>query len=65
MIEGFDAVAWMRQRRAQIDKEDEGLTWKDKSEKTHRLLQGDPLWEYLRGRLVEPQALDLLGKGGR
>jgi len=27
----FDAVAWMRQRRAEIDREDQGLTWEEKS----------------------------------
>jgi len=43
----------MRQRRAAIDKEDEGLTWEEKSRKTLDVLKGDPLWERLRGRVVD------------
>jgi hypothetical protein len=44
----------MRQRRAAIDKEDEGLTWEEKSRKTLGVLDGDPLWERLKSRAVEP-----------
>lgn len=54
MKKGFDAVAWMRSRREKIDEEDQDLSWSEKREKTHRLLQGDPLWLRLRGRAVEP-----------
>ncbi len=54
MSERFDAVAWMRQRRAAIDKEDAGLTWKEKARKTRELLEGNPLWERLKGRVIEP-----------
>ena len=54
MKKSFDAVAWMRQRRVAIDKEDEGLTWEEKSRKTLGLLEGDPLWERLKSRVVEP-----------
>lgn len=53
MKKTFDAVAWMRKRRAEIDKEDEGLSWKEKEEKTRRLLKADPLWIRLKGRVVE------------
>lgn len=54
MKKSFDAVAWMRQRRAAIDKEDKGLTWEEKSRKTLGVLEGDPLWERLKSRVVEP-----------
>ena len=54
MIESFDAVAWMRKRRAEIDREDEGLTWGQKSKKTVELLSSDPLWQRLKGRVSSP-----------
>ena len=57
----FDAVAWMRKRREEIDKEDQGLSWKEKHEKTRKLLEKDPLWQSLRKRLVEPTSV-LAGK---
>jgi len=50
----FDTVAWMRKRRTEIDEEDKGLSWEEKREKTRRLLEKDPLWLRLRGRLIEP-----------
>jgi len=49
----FDAVAWMRKRREEIDKEDQGLSWEEKHEKTRKLLEKDPLWQTLRKRRVE------------
>ena len=52
----FDAVDWMRTRRAAIDKEDQGLSWEEKREKTHRLLETDPLWRRLKSRAIEPAA---------
>jgi len=53
----FDAVAWMRQRRAEIDREDHGLTWNEKSLRTLNVLQGDPVWERLKKRVLQPRAL--------
>jgi hypothetical protein len=53
----FDAVAWMRKRREEIDKEDEGLSWEKKHEKTRKLLEKDSLWQSLRKRLVEPTSV--------
>jgi hypothetical protein len=50
----FDAVAWMRKRRTEIDEEDKGLSWEEKREKTRRLLEKDPLWLRLRDRLIQP-----------
>jgi len=49
----FDAVGWMRKRREEIDKEDEGLSWEEKHEKTRKLLEKDPLWLSLRKRSFE------------
>ena len=54
MKTSFDAVAWMRARRAKIDEEDQCLSWAEKREKTCRLLETDPLWLRLRKRVVEP-----------
>ncbi len=52
----FDAVAWMRARRAKIDEEDRDLSWAEKHEKTRRLLEADPLWRRLRDRCLEPSS---------
>ena len=58
MSKGFDAVAFMRSRREEIDREDEGLSWEDRARKTRELLREDPLWLYLKDRLAEPLALE-------
>jgi hypothetical protein len=52
MTKRFDAVAFMRQRREEIDREDAALTWAEKSLKTLQQLQGNPLWERLKTRTV-------------
>jgi len=44
----------MRKRRIEIDEEDKGLSWEKKREKTRRLLEKDPLWVILKGRLIKP-----------
>jgi hypothetical protein len=54
MTKRFDAVAWMRKCRAEIDKEDEGLTWEEKARKTADLLHDDPLWKHLKRRVSTP-----------
>ena len=54
MSKRFDAVAWMRKRRAEIDKDDEGLSWEEKARKTVNLLHDDPLWKRLKHRVVTP-----------
>lgn len=56
MKTSFDAVAWMRARRAKIDEEDQDLSWAEKREKTRNLLEADPLWKRLRKRTVEPSS---------
>ncbi|MCX6844585.1 MAG: hypothetical protein NTX53_20160 [candidate division WOR-3 bacterium] len=58
MSKGFDAVAFMRRRREEIDREDEGLTWEERVRKTRELLRNDPLWLYLKDRLAEPVTLE-------
>ncbi len=57
MEKKFDAVAWMRKRREEIDKEDNGLSWEEKHEKSQKLLEKDPLWQSLRNCLVEPASI--------
>ena len=52
MTKIFDAVAFMRRRREEIDREDAGLTWEEKSDKTWDTLRGDPLWERVKGQAV-------------
>jgi hypothetical protein len=53
----FDAVAWMRKRRTEIDEEDLKLSWEEKRQKTRKLLEKDALWLKLKKRLVDPTAV--------
>ncbi len=50
MTKEFDAVAFMRQRRTEIDKEDDALTWEERRAKTRALLKSDPLWQRFKDR---------------
>jgi hypothetical protein len=54
MNKSFDAVVFMRRRREEIDREDEGLSWEERARKTRELLKDDPLWLYLNKREAEP-----------
>ena len=49
--ETFHAVDFMRRRREQIDAEDAGLTWQERSARTIKALESDPLWQRLRDRM--------------
>ena len=55
MTKDFDAVAWMRQQRTRIDHETEGLSWQERHQWVRNSLQGDPLWESLKHRMLSPQ----------
>ena len=48
MKKSFDATAWMRKRREEIDREDAGLTWEERQHKTLEVLKNDPLWQHLK-----------------
>ena len=48
----FDAVAFMRKRREEIDQEDAALSWAEKREKTRRLIEDDPLYRRLKHRVA-------------
>jgi hypothetical protein len=65
MSKRFDAVAWMRKRRAEIDKEDEGLTWEERARKTAGLLRDDPLWRRLKRRVITPAHPSSRAAGGK
>jgi hypothetical protein len=54
MKKTFDAVSWMRERRAQIDEEDAGLTWVQKREKTREQVRQDPILARLSEETVVP-----------
>lgn len=55
MKKAFDAVAWMRRRRTQIDEEeDRGLTWTQKRQKTHEEVLQDPVLGQLCSETVVP-----------
>ncbi len=56
MKKTFDAVAWMRERRTQIDEEDRSLTWAQKRQRTHEQVLQDPLLARLCDEIVAPQA---------
>lgn len=60
MKKTFDAVAFMRMRRGEIDREDAGLTWKQKRERTRQTLEKDPLWQRLRDRSAQPTPLNVM-----
>ncbi len=53
MNSDFHAVEFMRRRRVEIEKEDEGLTWEQRGEETLRLLANNPRWLRLRGRVKQ------------
>jgi len=57
MNKTFDCVAWMRKRRAQIDEEDQGLTWEEKRKKTHEVVSSDPILGPLCRRVHTPDDL--------
>ena len=43
MKKAFDAVAWRRRRRMEIDEEDHELSWVEKRKKNRELIERDPL----------------------
>ncbi len=57
MKNNFDAVAWMRKRRTEIDEEDQRLSWEEKRKKTRSVLERDPLWLKLKNRVVKATAI--------
>ena len=58
MSESFDAVAFMRRRREEIDRKDEGLSREERARKTRELLKDGPLWIYLKDREAELVAFE-------
>ena len=59
MKKTFDAVAWMRQRRTQIDEQDAALTWTQKRQRTHEEVLRDPLLARLCTQTVLPEKAGL------
>ncbi len=57
MPKPFDAVAFMRKRREEIDEEDAGLSWGERSRKTLKIVQKDPLWKRLKHRVANLRTL--------
>jgi len=57
MKKSFGAVAWMQQRRAAIDREDEGWTGGEEPQDPRRS-QGRSALGRLKSRVVEPAAAD-------
>jgi hypothetical protein len=65
MSEPFDAVAWMRRRRAEIDREDERLGWQERSLKTLNLLENDAVWQKIRDRIRQSPSSPLSRAAGK
>ena len=61
MEKTFDAVSWMRERRTQIDEEDQSLTWAQKHQRTHEQVLQDPVLAQLCDETVAPQVSTLRG----
>ena len=57
MKKTFDAVAWMRKRRTEIEEEDQRLSWEEKRKKIRKILERDPLWLKLKKRVVKGTAI--------
>jgi hypothetical protein len=64
MKKAFDAVAWMRRRRVQIDEEDMGLTWTQKRQKTREQILQDPVLGQLCGETAVRGKTRPAGRGG-
>ena len=54
MSEPFKAVEWMRKRRAELDREYEGLSLEERARRIEETLRGNPMWEHLKNRVVGP-----------
>ena len=59
MRKKFDAVAFQRKRRSQIDRETEGLSWEERRRWIRKDLEKDPLWKRLKHRIVDLRTLRL------
>ena len=62
---GFDAVAFQRQRRVEIDKATEGMGWEERDRWIMKDLEKDPLWKRLKRRRVDLRTLRQLAGSGR
>ncbi len=62
MNENFRAVEWMREKRSLTDEEDRDLTWREKTRRTEKLLEKDPLWQRLKTRVIAPTPAALAPK---
>lgn len=63
MNKPFDAVAWMRKRRAEIEEQDSGLTWEERTQRTMERLKDDPLWRRAEGprRVADEDRAAIIG----
>lgn len=57
MKKPFDAVAFQRKRRSEIDRETEGMSWEERDRKIMKDLEKDPLWKRLKSRVVDARTL--------
>ena len=65
MKKKFDAVAFQRKRRAEIDRQTEGMSWEERHRWIMKDLEKDPLWQRLKHRMVDLRTLrQPAGSGG-
>ena len=64
MNKKINSAEWMREQRIRIDEEDKGLSWKEKREKTRKLLEKDPYFSKLVKKIQSPEDLkaDIVGE---
>lgn len=65
MKKRFDAVAFQRKRRSEIDRETEGMNWEERDRKIMKGLEKDPLWKRLKHRMADLRTLRQPAGSGR
>ena len=65
MKKTFDAVAFQRKRREEIDRETEGMSWEERHRWIMKDLEKDPLWKRLKHRVADLRTLRQPAGSGR
>lgn len=65
MKKKFDAVAFQRRRRSEIDRATAGMSWEERDRKIMKSLEKDPLWKRLKSRVADLRTLRQPARSGR
>ncbi len=57
----FKSVKWMRDKRTQIDEEDQKLSWAEKRQKTHNAIAADPIFQIFAKIAQAPKSVETQG----